>query len=130
MTVNEQTAKNNGHGFTPDGFNPGTTLRPGTSGGDDKIIMETGKEERALYFKADFYSQEEVKATLLAYREAEKFNIKWLMNLIKDKIAADTSVKAKRTNMFVTLKTGVWLSDNRLRKAMEKDAREQDKAQR
>jgi hypothetical protein len=118
--------RNNGHKtYTPDGFNPGTVLRPQQNGGDDKIILTIGKEERELLMKADFINEDHVKKAILAIKEARDFHNKTLEAMIWDSIAGYTAIGGKRTDRFVTLRTGVWLQDNKLQRAQEKDRREQ-----
>ncbi len=127
----EMDTKNKGNGnkpFSPQAFAPDSVLRPGASGSEAKIILETGKEERGLYFKGDFDNTDEAKAILLAYKEAEKFHLEWLKDMIKDYIAAKTAVRARRTNTYATILTGVWGNDNSLLHRTFKDKREQEEA--
>jgi len=128
MTQDIDTTKGNGSKvYDPKAYAPGSVLRPGQQGSEAKVILETGKEERALYFKADFLNDDEVKATLLAIREAEKHHVDWLVELNKDLVAGETSIKGRRTNLFATILTGVWGNDNRLNKLFKDNKREQEK---
>lgn len=120
--------ENRGNGkkvFSPTAFNPDSALRPNAGGSEAKIIMETGKEERGIYFKGDFDNADEVKAVLLAYKEADKYHIQWLKEMILDYVAAKTSIKARRTNTFATILTGVW-NDENLNKRLFQSKREQE----
>ena len=120
--------QNKGNGnktYKPDAYAPGSVLRPGQQGSEAKIIMETGKEERGIYFKGDFDNADEVKAVLLAYKEADKYHIQWLKEMILDYVAAKTSIKARRTNTFATILTGVWNSEG-ISKRIFQSKREQE----
>lgn len=130
MTLGTEN-RNNGHEprFEAKGFSTeGGALKPNSSGSDDKIILTIGKEERELLMKADFINEDHVKKAILAIREARDFNLKNLENMIWDAIAGMTAIGGKRTDRFVTLRTGVWLNDNNLRKMAERDKKEQKQA--
>ena len=125
MTMPETRIPGNGHQtFTPGGFNPGTVLRPGQSGSDDKVIITIGKEERELLMKADFLNDDHVKKAILAIRDARKYHLDVLEEMIWDSIAARTAIGGKRTDRFVTLRTGVWLNDRRIQKEMDRQTKE------
>ena len=125
MTQDLRQAPGNGHRtFTPDGFNPNSVLKPGQSGNDDKIILTIGKIERELLMKADFINDDHVKKAILAIREARKYHLDVLEEMIWDSIAARTAIGGKRTDRFVTLRTGVWLNDRRIQKEMDRQTKE------
>lgn len=125
MTLGIENKNNGQKAFTPDTFAPGSALRPGSNGGDDKIILTIGKEERELLMKADFINEDHVKKAILAIRWCRKFKLKDLENMVWDSIAGMTAINGKRTDRFVTLRTGVWLNDNNLKKMADRDKREQ-----
>lgn len=125
--------RNNGHSevkpFAAQGFSTeGGALRPNANGSDDKIILTIGKEERELLMKADFINEDHVKKAILAIREARDFGLKNLENMIWDSIAGYTAIGGKRTDRFVTLRTGVWLNDSNLKKMADRDKKEQKTA--
>ena len=120
----------NGHKptYAPNAYAPGSVLRPGEGGNADKIILEIGKEERGLLMKADFINDEHVKKAVLAIQEAREFHLTTLENMIWDTIAGFVSINGKRTNQYVTLRTGVWQMENKLKNAFTKDQKESEEA--
>jgi hypothetical protein len=112
MTQDTQIG-NNGHKgtFTPDGFNPGTTLRPGQSGSDNKYIMTVGKDLRELIMKGDFADTDVLIKFMKAIYQARKFKLEKIEGLLWDIVAGMTAIKGKRTDRFVTAQTGVWLAE-------------------
>lgn len=106
--------------YDPKGFAPGSVLRPGERSGDDKVILERGKEDRDFLPKGDFIDDNQVKALILAVHEAREFGLLELEEMDWDLAAGLTAVKGKRTDRFVTLKTGVW-NDPKIREELDKE---------
>lgn len=126
----DTTNKGNGNkAFRPEAFAPDSVLRPGQQGSEARVILETGKEERGLYFKGDFENTDEVKMSIAGVREAHRHNVHWLEELDKDLIAGKTAVKNRRVNTYATITTGVWGNQENLTKRLFKEGkREQEEA--
>lgn len=118
-----------GKPMEPKGFAAGSVLRPGEHGSDDKVILERGKEDRDFLPKADFYDDNQAKAFIQAINEARDFHLVELEIMDWDLVSALVAVKGKRTDRFVTLRTGVW-NDRELRKQVEGQKKQQEQEQR
>jgi hypothetical protein len=123
------TQGNGSKAFDPKGFAAGSVLRPGEHGSDDKVILERGKEDRDFLPKADFYDDNQAKAFIQAINEARDFGLLELEQMDWDLVSALVAVKGKRTDRFVTLRTGVW-NDRELRKQVENQKKETEQERR